>query len=62
MSISGSKRAEQAIVDTESAERRKMAQSDMGKIDLRTHTERKMSHLDGGWDNSAEKARKTDGK
>ena len=61
VSISGSKRAEQAIVDTEKAKRRMMAQSGMGKIDLRTDAERKMSHLDSGWDNSAKKVSKING-
>lgn len=62
MSIFGWKRAEQATVYTEKAERRKMAQSGMEKINLGTDGEHKMSHLPSRWDTSSKKARKNNGK
>lgn len=61
MAIFGWKNAEQATIYTEKAERRKMARSGMGMINLGTEEEHKMSNLVSRLDNSSKKARKING-
>jgi integrase len=61
MAIFGWKRAEQATTYTEKAERRKMAQNGMEKINLGTDGEHEMSHPSSRWDNLTRKVSNNNG-